>query len=404
MITEAKRVAWPAVVVLAVLLAFVDGFWAVSLRGAVGSIRNTQHPFAAWIHDSLLAVPLLVFAVLAAVVLAARMASRRPDRTRAHPTLRAWLLIGSIATLPGAVLLASQGWSDYTLQAAGLGMSGSMSGVCFGGCLERMQQAAAGVQLQALGTGVALLLASNLLAVGWVAAVCGGRLPLTARDGTASSPRRRGAVDPGRLVLAAALVGSAAIHLAVVPEHLDEWRAAGVFFFELALAQLVLAVCVAASAKRWPLYAAGAISVLPLAVWAASRSGGLPFGPAPGVPEAVGTADLAATVLEAAAVAIAVGRIAYLSQSRPALPSQSRPALPSDGPCRHAARLLPLALGICLIASGTAMGLGAVWTPSDTSAGTASNHAAAVVHPGAATAAVPRPAASPGTGGLNTVP
>jgi hypothetical protein len=394
MMTDTRRVAWPAVVVLAVLLAFIDGFWSVSLRGAVGSIRNTQHPFATWIHDSLLAVPLLVFAVLAAVVLAARVTGQ--GRRRAHPTLRAWFLIASLATLPGAVLLAGQGWSDYTLQAAGLGMSGSMSGTCFGGCLERMQQAAAGVQLQALGTGAALLLVSNLVAVGWVAAVCGGQLPVMARDREAASPHRRRAADPSRLALAAALLGSAAIHVAVVPEHLDEWRAAGVFFFELALAQLTLAACVAATAKRWALYAAGAVSILPLAVWAASRSGGLPFGPTPGVPEAVGAADLAATVLEAAAVAIIVARIAY----RP----QPRPALPSDEPRGRPARLLPLALGICLIASGTTIGLGAVWTPAGTSGNTTAEHAAAVVHPGEATTAVPGPAASPGTGGLNTVP
>lgn len=398
MMTETKRIAWPAVVVLAVLLAFIDGFWSVSLRGAVGSIRNTQHPFATWIHDSLLAVPLLVFAVLAAVVLASRLALRPPSRgrRRAHPTLRAWLLVASLATLPGAILLAGQGWADYTLQAAGLGMSGSMSGTCFGGCLERMQQAAAGVQLQALGSGAALLLASNLLAVGWVAAVCGGRLPVLARDRPAASRRRRREVDAGRLALAAALAGSAAIHFAVVPEHLQEWRAAGVFFFELALVQLTLAVCVAATARRWPLYAAGAVSVLPLAVWAASRSGGLPFGPSPGVPEAVGTADLAATVLEAAAVAIVAAGMAY--RSRPL------PVLPADGPRGRPVRLLPAALGICLIASGTAIGLGAVWTPAGTSGNAAANHAAAVVHTDEATASVPGTAASPGSGGLNTVP
>lgn len=397
MMMETKRIAWPAVVVLAVLLAFVDGFWSVSLRGAVGSIRNTQHPFATWIHDSLLAVPLLVFAVLAAAVLAARMASRETlrGRRRAHPTLRAWLLVASLATLPGAVLLAGQGWADYTLQAAGLGMSGSMSGTCFGACLDRMQQAAAGVQLHALGSGTALLLASNLVAVGWVAAVCGGRLPVLARDRPAAASRRRGEADAGRLALAAALAGSAAIHLAVVPEHLEEWRAAGVFFFELALVQLTLAVCVAASARRWTLYAAGVASVLPLAVWAASRSGGLPFGPSPGVPEAVGAADLAASVLEAAAVAIVAARIAY--RSRP------RPALPSDGPRGLPVRLLPAALGICLIASGTAMGLGSVWTPAGTSGSMDANHAAAVVHPDEATA-VPDTGASPGSGGLNTVP
>jgi hypothetical protein len=46
-----------------------------------------------------------------------------------------------------------------------------------------------------------------------------------------SAPRSR--VDELRLLLAAGLFGGAAIHAAVVPEHLTKWPAASVFFIAL---------------------------------------------------------------------------------------------------------------------------------------------------------------------------
>ena len=39
-------VPWATVLTLAVVLAYADGFWMTSLRGAVGAIERTQGPFA----------------------------------------------------------------------------------------------------------------------------------------------------------------------------------------------------------------------------------------------------------------------------------------------------------------------------------------------------------------------
>src|SRR6185312_8387396 len=99
-------------------------------------------------------------------------------------------------------------------------------------------------------------------------------------------------VDGLRLFLAAGLLGSAAIHAAVVPEHLTEWAAAGVFFIVLTAAELAVGAPV--------------VSIGPLAVWLYSRTLGLPFGPEPGVPEAVGLADVAACALEVLTLVLAV--------------------------------------------------------------------------------------------------
>jgi hypothetical protein len=45
-----------------------------------------------------------------------------------------------------------------------------------------------------------------------------------------------------RHLCASALVATAAIHLAVVPEHAEEWPAAAAFFVVLALVEVALAV------------------------------------------------------------------------------------------------------------------------------------------------------------------
>ncbi len=90
------------------------------------------------------------------------------------------------------------------------------------------------------------MLLTNLLLVGWVIAIKGGRLKVSTLRRPAgltdsAAQRLPGRAEDVRLVLAAGLLGSAAIHLLVVPEHLIEWPAAGVFFVLLAAAEIVAA-------------------------------------------------------------------------------------------------------------------------------------------------------------------
>ena len=41
-------VPWLTVLPFAVVMAYADGFWMTSLRGAVGAIERTDEPFTSW--------------------------------------------------------------------------------------------------------------------------------------------------------------------------------------------------------------------------------------------------------------------------------------------------------------------------------------------------------------------
>ncbi len=108
-----------------------------------------------------------------------------------------------------------------------------------------------------------------------------------------------GAGRRGSLSLAAMSAAAAGfVHFAVAPEHFAEWWGFGTFFVLCGEAQLGWALLVRRAPGR-PALAVGSVgSLLLIALWAASRTSGLPFGPDPGVREAVGTTDLLAIALE----------------------------------------------------------------------------------------------------------
>jgi hypothetical protein len=91
---------------------------------------------------------------------------------------------------------------------------------------------------------------------------------------------------------------AALIHGTVVPEHWHQYPPYAVCFAVLALLQGAWAVAFfrapTARLLRW----AALLSFAVIAVWAASRTTGMPVGPEPGTPEAVGPRDLAATTVE----------------------------------------------------------------------------------------------------------
>ena len=65
-------VPWSTVLPSAILMAYADGFWMMTLRGAIGAIERTQEPFTGWWRESTLVLPLYVLAVLGALLLAMR--------------------------------------------------------------------------------------------------------------------------------------------------------------------------------------------------------------------------------------------------------------------------------------------------------------------------------------------
>jgi FtsP/CotA-like multicopper oxidase with cupredoxin domain len=97
-------------------------------------------------------------------------------------------------------------------------------------------------------------------------------------------------------------LATAAIHFAVVPDHLREFLLYGIFFIGLALIQVAFAVAVVARPSRRLLVlgAAGTIGVI--CIYVVSRTVGMPIAPKPWEPEPVGFPDVAATLLEAVSV------------------------------------------------------------------------------------------------------
>ena len=96
--------------------------------------------------------------------------------------------------------------------------------------------------------------------------------------------------------------GVAAIHFAVVPDHLDEYLPFGLFFIVLGFAQVALglAAIIRPSQRLFAWAAFGTLAVL--ALWVITRTVGLPIGPDAGQPEAMGVTDVCAAVLEGVAV------------------------------------------------------------------------------------------------------
>jgi hypothetical protein len=105
-----------------------------------------------------------------------------------------------------------------------------------------------------------------------------------------------------RVVLALTSLAAAAIHFAFIGAHVREALVHGSFFILVAWAQATwgLAILVVPARSLLIVGAAGNLAVV--VVWLASRTIGVPLGPEPWTRETIGTADLAATVMEAAIV------------------------------------------------------------------------------------------------------
>lgn len=120
---------------------------------------------------------------------------------------------------------------------------------------------------------------------------------------------RRGLPVP--LVIASvAAAGSALVHFAIAPEHFAEWWGFGLFFVLCAEVQLGWALLLGRIRSNRML-AVGLVGSLALvAVWALSRSSGLPFGPEAGVPEEIGVPDLVSVALELLTAAACISALA----------------------------------------------------------------------------------------------
>jgi hypothetical protein len=173
---DPRPVRWRTVVILAVLMAYADGFWLTSVEGAVGAIERSQSPFTSWLRDSTLMLPLFVLAVLVGLAVARRRFGPTLSSTK-HVVAAGLLIVGACTLVAFGVVVVSALY-DYQLQAAQLQFIQSTHPH---GSLD-IQLAAtreadnAGARL---ATGADII--TNLVLVGWVMALQGGRL---------ASPRR----------------------------------------------------------------------------------------------------------------------------------------------------------------------------------------------------------------------
>jgi hypothetical protein len=194
-----SAVPWLTVVPLAVVLAYADGFWMISLRGAVGAIERTDEPFATWLRESTLALPVFVLAVFGALTLAARRFG--PVLRKPKTVVATALMIVAAGTLVSIVEVAASSAYDYKLQSDQLQQTGSMRSMgsmhsmgsmgsmhsmgsmgsthSMGGSMDstaHQQQASLGLQVRAVSYGSGILLVTNLVLVGWVVAMRGGSM------------------------------------------------------------------------------------------------------------------------------------------------------------------------------------------------------------------------------------
>ncbi len=302
------EVPWATVLPLAAVLAYADGYWIVSERGAVGAIERTQEPFVSWLRESTVLLPIFVLAVLAALTVA--LATFGPTVRCGRTVVATSLLVVAAGTVSGIAALSVSAAYDYRLESDQLQLMNSMHGICVGDCLAQAQQSTLSAQLKAVLIVSGFILATNLVLVGWAVALAGGRLPITStRRRSSSKPQHQGGGLPQdlRLIVVSTLLGSAVIHAAVVPHHLAEWPAAAAFFMLLCIAECVVGgLLLARVGRNGPLVVAAAISAGALVIWFWSRTVGIPFGPAAGVTEAVGIADVICCVLEIVTLVVAV--------------------------------------------------------------------------------------------------
>ena len=183
-------VPWGAVVALAVVLAFANGFVIVTMEGAVGAIERAQNPFGDWLRYSAVLVPIFALAVMWAL-------ARAQDRGRRIMTTV--LMVVAAATVVGILALIANTAYDYHLQTALLAKTASLhSAHPIGGADSNSaysdsiwnpeQRDTMLLAVKSIGFGCVVMVAVNLFFVGWVTALLGGRLRRASRPETAPAP------------------------------------------------------------------------------------------------------------------------------------------------------------------------------------------------------------------------
>jgi hypothetical protein len=170
-----RSVPWGTVVPLGALMAYADGFVVTAVQGAVGAIERTSSPFLTWLAGSTLLLPAFLLAVWGGLVLGRRRLG--PTVGRPVGVLLACLIVAAAGTVVGtAVLLLSTAY-DYHLQSQLL-QTLTSTGHSHGSTTLQDTLAA---DLKGARLAGRLLVLVNVVLVGWVTAVRGGRIDVGSR-------------------------------------------------------------------------------------------------------------------------------------------------------------------------------------------------------------------------------
>jgi len=310
-----QRIPWSTVLPLAVVAAYGSGFWLIVIRGAVGSIERTEGPFATWLEESTLLVPLYVFAVLAALTLALRRFGAGPHR--AGVVAVTLLLVALAATLTASAVQAVSAVYDYRLQSIHVLNMASHELSCGTRCIADRLHDGLVLQVQALGLGSVVMLVSNLVLLAVVFGFRGGRLALSSKRPLPERAGRLARFDDLDLFLLASLLGAATVHATLVGGQLARWPLAGIALLLLTFAEVDAILLFLLRLRSVHYLAVTVVSVVPLLVWAYAHTAGLPFGPHAGVGQQLGLTDTIAALLEAATLVVAVAALRRRRSPRP---------------------------------------------------------------------------------------
>jgi hypothetical protein len=164
---------------------------------------------------------------------------------------------------------------------------------------------AAGV-VPTLAAVSATLLGTTLIADGPTALQIAGALAVSALTLAVIPLAARGRTSLMSIAAASFSAGAAAIHYAVIADHLEEWWAFGVFFAAIGVAQLLWAARVVASPSRLMIWLGVFGNAAVVALWIVTRTAGSPIGPDAGMAESVGVADSVATAFEVGVIVAGV--------------------------------------------------------------------------------------------------
>ena len=110
---------------------------------------------------------------------------------------------------------------------------------------------------------------------------------------------------PNRWILASFSAAAGIVHVVMAPSHLGASNLEGGGFLVSAWLQLALAVALVARPSRWVLRSVVVVNAALVAVWALSRTAGLPFGAHADHPETVSFVDGSCVAFELLLVALA---------------------------------------------------------------------------------------------------